>query len=110
MLITSLSVEGIGRFANAARVDGFGAGVNVLAAGNEVGKSTLFKAIRACLFCRHDSKTQGIRDLGSDDSQLPATGQPAFEHGGKRYVISKTLLRSPSAGLTEDRRASPHFA
>jgi uncharacterized protein YhaN len=75
MLITSLSVEGIGRFANAARVDGFGAGVNVLAAGNEVGKSTLFKAIRTCLFCRHDSKTQEIRDLGSDDSQLPATGR-----------------------------------
>jgi hypothetical protein len=36
MLITSLGVEGIGRFASAARVDGFGAGVNVLAAGIEV--------------------------------------------------------------------------
>ena len=110
MLITSLNVEGIGRFANAARVDGFGAGVNVLAAGNEVGKSTLFKAIRTCLFCRHDSKTQDIRDLGSDDSQLPATVQLAFEHGGKRYVIKKCFLRSPSAVLSEDGREIARFA
>ena len=110
MLITALSVEGIGRFASAARVDGFGPGVNVLAAGNEVGKSTLFKAIRTCLFCRHDSKTQEIRELGSDDSQLPATVQLAFEHGERHYVIRKSFLRSPSAVLTEDGREIAHFA
>jgi DNA repair exonuclease SbcCD ATPase subunit len=110
MLITSLSVEGIGRFASAAHVDGFGSGVNVLAAGNEVGKSTLFKAIRTCLFCRHDSRTQEIRDLGSDDSQLPATVELAFEHDGKRYVVKKSFLRSPSAILSEDGREIARFA
>jgi hypothetical protein len=104
MLINALSVEGIGRFAGVARVDGFGAGVNVLAAGNEVGKSTLFKAIRACLFLRHDSKNQELRDLGSDDSQLPATVELDFEHDGRRYVIKKSFLRSPSAVLTENGR------
>jgi hypothetical protein len=110
MLITALTVEGVGRFASTARVDGFGTGVNVLAAGNEVGKSTLFRAIRTCLFCRHDSKTQEIRDLGSDDSQLPATVQLAFEHGGKQYTIKKSFLRSPSAVLTEDGREVARFA
>ena len=109
MLITSLSVEGIGRFASAARVDGFGTGVNVLAAGNEVGKSTLFKAIRTCLFCRHDSKTQEIRELGSDDSQLPATVELAFEHDGKHYKVRKSFLRSPSAVLTENGREIARF-
>jgi DNA repair exonuclease SbcCD ATPase subunit len=104
MLINALSVEGIGRFAGVARVDGFGAGVNVLAAGNEVGKSTLFKAIRACLFLRHDSKTQELRDLGSDDSQLPATVELDFDHDGRRYVIRKSFLRSPAAVLSEDGR------
>src|SRR5580692_8798549 len=101
MYIRNLAVEGIGRFATSARVDGFDQGVNVLAAGNEIGKSTLFKAIRTCLFCRHDSKTQDIRDLGSDDSQLPATVKLAFERAGKRYVIKKSFLRSPAAFLTE---------
>lgn len=110
MLINSLSVEGVGRFSTAARVDGFGAGVNVLAAGNEVGKSTLFKAIRSCLFLRHDSKTQELRDLGSDDSQLPATVQLDFEHDGKRYVIKKSFLRSPSAVLTENGREIARYA
>jgi DNA repair exonuclease SbcCD ATPase subunit len=109
MLITSLGVKGIGRFARAARVDGFGTGVNVLAAGNEVGKSTLFKAIRTCLFCRHDSKTQEIRELSADDSQLPATVHVGFEHGSKRYVIKKSFLRSPSAVLTEDGREIARF-
>jgi uncharacterized protein YhaN len=55
MFIKALAVEGIGRFAAGAHVEGFNQGINVLAAGNEVGKSTLFKAIRTCLFARHDS-------------------------------------------------------
>jgi DNA repair exonuclease SbcCD ATPase subunit len=71
---------------------------------NEVGKSTLFKAIRTCLFARHDSKNQEIRDLGSEGSQLPATVQVTFEQNGHSYVIRKSFLRSPSASLTEDGR------
>jgi chromosome segregation ATPase len=102
MLIRNLAVEGIGRFAGAAHVDGFGEGVNVLPAGNEVGKSTLFKAIRTCLFYRHDSKHQDIRDLASDGSQLPATVELTFEQKGRTYVIRKSFLRSPSASLSED--------
>lgn len=104
MLIKGLMVEGVGCFASAAHIDGFSEGVNVLAAGNEAGKSTLFRAIRACLFSRHDSKGQDIRDLGSDDSQLPATVQLTFLHNGRTYVIKKCFLRSPSATLTEDGR------
>ncbi|MDR3409185.1 MAG: AAA family ATPase [Methylovirgula sp.] len=104
MHIKALTVEGVGRFASAAHIDGFSEGVNVLAAGNEAGKSTLFRAIRACLFARHDSKGQDIRDLGSDDSQLPATVQLTFLHDGRTYVIKKCFLRSPSATLTENGR------
>jgi hypothetical protein len=104
MLITSLSVEGVGRFAMAARVDGFGDGVNVLAAGNEVGKSTLFRSVRTCLFLRHDTKNQDVRDLASDDGQLPATVQLTFLHNGRAYGIKKSFLRSPCAILTEDGR------
>ena len=104
MYIRNLAVEGIGRFATSARVDGFDQGVNVLAAGNEIGKSTLFKAIRTCLFCRHDSKTQDIRDLASDGSLLPATVQLSFAQNGRTYGIRKSFLRSPCAVLTEDGR------
>lgn len=109
MFIKALSVEGIGRFANGARIEGFDRGVNVLAAGNEVGKSTLFRAIRTCLFARHDSKTADIRDLATDGSQLPATIELTFEHGGKTYVIKKSFLRSQSATLTQDGREIARF-
>lgn len=104
MLIKSLMVEGIGRFASAVHIDGFGDGVNVLAAGNEVGKSTLFKAIRTCVYARHDSKVQDIRDLGSDGSQLPATVHLTFVRDGRTYGIRKSFLRSPTATLMEDGR------
>ncbi len=102
MRIQALEVEGIGRFAGIARVDGFGPGVNVLAAGNEVGKSTLFRAVRTCLFCRHDSKASEIRDLAADECQLPASVQLTFERNGHSYVIKKSFVRSPSATLTQD--------
>lgn len=104
MFIKSLMVEGVGRFTSATHIDGFVEGVNVLAAGNEAGKSTLFRAIRTCLFSRHDSKVQEIKDLGSDDSQLPATVQLTFGRNGHTYVIKKCFLRSPSATLIEDGR------
>jgi DNA repair exonuclease SbcCD ATPase subunit len=109
MFIKALAVEGIGRFATGAHVEGFSQGVNVLAAGNEVGKSTLFKAIRTCLFARHDSKTADIRDLASDGSQLPATIQLTFDQNGRTYVIKKSFLRSPSATLSEDGREIARF-
>ncbi len=104
MFIKALTVEGVGRFGTAAHVNGFDEGVNVLAAGNEAGKSTLFKAIRMCLFCRHDSKAQEIRDLAADESQLPLTIELTFVDNGRTYVIKKSFLRSPSASLTEDGR------
>ena len=104
MYIKGLMVEGIGRFVSASQIDGFSERVNVLAAGNEAGKSTLFRAIRASLFSRHDSKGQDIRDLASDNSQLPATVQLTFLHDGRTYVIKKCFLRSPSATLTENGR------
>lgn len=109
MFIKALAVEGVGRFAGRAHVEGFGRGVNVLAAGNEVGKSTLFRAIRTCLFCRHDSKTADVRDLATDGSQLPMTIELTFEHNGKIYVIKKSFLRSPSATFSEDGREIARF-
>lgn len=104
MLITGVTVEGVGRFERLASVRGLGDGVNVLAANNEAGKSTLFRAIRTCLFKRHDSRDQDVRDLGTYHSQLPASVTVTFEQNGKNYEIKKSFLRSVSASLFEDGR------
>ena len=52
MKIRSIVVDGVGKFSSRTEVAGLGSGVNILAAGNEEGKSTVFRAVRACL-CFH---------------------------------------------------------
>jgi hypothetical protein len=64
---------------------------------------------RTCLFCRHDSKTQDIRDLASDGCQLPTSAQFTFAQNGRTCAIRKCFLRSPSASLTEDGREIARF-
>lgn len=100
MRITGVSVEGVGRFASGVRVAGLGPGVNVLAAENEAGKSTLFRAVRACLFERHDSSKDTLRRLASEGLTLPACVTVDFEHGGTAYTLAKKFLRGASASLS----------
>jgi hypothetical protein len=100
--ITGVAVDGVGRFGATSRMTGFGPGVNILAAANEAGKSTFFKAIRACLFERHTARNDALRGLASTGLALPVTVSLGFEHGGKSYEIAKSFIKSPSASLTRD--------
>lgn len=102
MKITHVSVEGVGRFAQAVTIANIAPGLNVLAAPNEAGKSTLFKAVRACMFEKHTAKSEAIRDLASDGASLPVTIELGFEHLCAQYVVRKTFLSSARASLTKD--------
>lgn len=102
MIITGVEVAGVGKFREPMRLTGFGPGVNVLAAPNEAGKSTLYRAVRACFFERHTAAHDGIRRLGSSDAALPAQVRVAFSHGGRDYEIAKSFLRSAHACLRRD--------
>jgi hypothetical protein len=102
MKLLSVSVEGCGRFGTPARIEGFGPGVNILSARNEAGKSTLFRAIRTCLFERHSSTAREIAGLATDGLSLPVSITVAFEHDGKRYEIAKSFLKGKSASLLRD--------
>lgn len=102
MKITHVSVEGVGRFAQAVTISNIAPGLNVLAAPNEAGKSTLFKAVRACMFEKHTAKSEAIRDLASDGASLPVTIELGFEHLGAQYVVRKTFLSSARASLMKD--------
>jgi len=84
MNITSVLVEGVGKFGTRSEIAGLGPGVNILAAGNEAGKSTLFRAIRACLFERHITaghhyarlRPRGTILLGHQIVYKKSSGQP----------------------------------
>ena len=102
MKLLSVAVEGCGRFGTPARIEGFGPGVNILSARNEAGKSTLFRAIRTCLFERHSSTAREIAGLATDGLSLPVSITVAFEHDGKRYEIAKSFLKGKSASLVRD--------
>lgn len=102
MKLLHVSVEGCGRFGTPARVEGFGPGVNILAARNEAGKSTLFRAIRTCLFERHSSTAKDIAALATEGLSLPVSIRVGFEHGGRHYEIAKSFLRGKAASLRRD--------
>ena len=104
MKLTSVTVEGVGRFGTKTSIEGLGAGVNILSASNEAGKSTIFRAIRACLFERHGATGKEIAKLATEGLSLPVSVTLGFEHGGKTYELAKTFIRSPSATLREDGR------
>src|SRR5690242_21190736 len=97
MKITSVALDGVGRFGTRTEIAGLGGGVNILAAGNEAGKSTMFRAVRACLFERHNTKNELVRNLATDGASLPVTVTLGFEHGGRAYTITKSFVKSPAA-------------
>ena len=102
MKLLHVSVEGCGRFGTPARIEGFGPGVNILSARNEAGKSTLFRAIRTCLFERHNTTKEEVEALATEGHSLPVSIRVGFEHEGSRYEIAKSFVRSKSASLTRD--------
>ena len=102
MKILGVEVEGVGMFASPTRIEGLGPGVNILSAQNEAGKSTIFRAIRACLFERHSTKNQEVLGLATTGRSLPVTVTLDFEHDGERYKLTKSFLKSPKAVLRQE--------
>ena len=102
MIITGIEVSGVGRFISPTRLTGFAPGLNMLCAPNEAGKTTLFKALRTCLFQRHSSASEPIKALASSDAMLPVDISVAFRSDGHDYVIRKRFLRGAMAQLTRD--------
>lgn len=99
MRIRGITLEGVGRFAERVRIEGFGLGVNILAAENEAGKSTIFKALRACLFERHGTANKEVKALATEGLSLPVSVSVEFERDGTVYEISKDFLKSAKAQL-----------
>ncbi len=89
MIIDSLMVEGAGRFARPVTLAGFGPGLNLFCDVNEAGKSTLFRALRTCIFERHGTRAEAVRSLASEGLSLPLTVEVAFSHEGRAWRIAR---------------------
>lgn len=99
MIITSLALEGVGRFRSRHVVQGLGNGLNLLCAPNEAGKSTLFRALHVGLFSRFGSSGEDVRMLACLGAQLPVKIDIGFELGGAAYLVSKSFLRDQGCVL-----------
>lgn len=74
MKIRAIRLREVGRFRNAIALEGLSGGLDVLAGPNELGKSTILRAVKLALFEKHTSAKKEI------DSLRPyAGGAPLIE-------------------------------
>lgn len=104
MIITDLTVSGIGRFDTPHRLAGLGPGLNVLAAPNETGKSTLLAALLAVFREKHTASGQGIEALATQGADLAARVDVSLDAGGTQWRIVKSFLRQKRAELWREGR------
>ncbi|AOW49359.1 AAA family ATPase [Acetobacter ascendens] len=98
MILTDIQLECVRRFASPVRLEGLGKGLNVLAAPNEAGKSTLLMALRAALTLRHGSKAQPVKDMQPYGGGAPHIGV-GFEWSGKPCWLEKRFMKGAFARL-----------
>ncbi|NHN88327.1 AAA family ATPase [Acetobacter conturbans] len=103
LIFTALEVEQFRRFSGTCRLDGLGPGLNLLAAPNESGKSTMLAALRALFLYKFSSKTQAIKDLAPYDGGSPCI-RADFTLDGVHYNAEKRFLGRNFARLSEDGR------
>ncbi len=99
MKIRAIRLKEVGRFSEPIALEGLSGGLDVLAGPNELGKSTILKAVKLALCEKHTSK-----DRKTVEALRPhAGGAPLvevdFEIDGKSWRIRKQFLAGRSAEL-----------
>lgn len=99
MIIRALRVAECGRFDRPVAIEGLSGGLDLLVAPNEAGKSTLVRALRACLFQRHRSAHRDLTALKPYRGGAP-TVEVDFDSGGTRWRVRKRFLTERLAEVT----------
>lgn len=103
--ITRLRVEQLRRFRAPLELGGFEPGLNILAAANEAGKSTLVRAIRAAFFERHRSTAvEDLRPWGEGSGAAPLV-ELDFLIDGQGHRLVKSFLGKKRCTLAAGARS-----
>jgi hypothetical protein len=103
--ITRLRVEQLRRFRAPFELDGFEPGLNIIAAANEAGKSTLVRAIRAAFFERHRSTAvEDLRPWGEGSGAAPQV-ELDFLIDGQSHRLVKSFLGKKRCTLVAGTRS-----
>ncbi len=101
MKIRALRLAEVGQFRDPIAVEGFSGGLDVLAGPNELGKSTLFRAIRAVLLTRHTTVGRAVDEMATRGGARSPRIEADFEAQGQLWRITKTYGRGKSAELLD---------
>ncbi|MDX2288836.1 MAG: hypothetical protein NW217_08465 [Hyphomicrobiaceae bacterium] len=102
MKILAVRLAGVGRFAEPVAIEGFSGGLDVLAGPNEMGKSTIFRALREVFATKHKATSKDVRRLVTEGSV--AVGpliEADFDVAGRRYRITKRFHKTQRAELSD---------
>ncbi|BCI68834.1 GTP-binding protein [Acetobacter aceti] len=99
LIFTALEVENFRRFTGVHRLDGLGAGLNLLAASNESGKSTMLAALRALFLYKPGSSTKTTRSFEPYSGGAPRI-LAEFTLNGQTYRFEKQFLKKSFTRLT----------
>jgi hypothetical protein len=99
MILHAIEATHVGRFRERVRLGPFAAGLNILAAPNEAGKSTVIRAAARALFDRHTTRGDELKALQPAGSDLPPRIAVEFETRAGRFRIEKTFLLGPRSQL-----------
>ncbi|MDM0006688.1 AAA family ATPase [Variovorax sp. J22G73] len=104
MKLQRLRIENFKLFRAPLEITGFTDGLNLFAAPNESGKSTIAEAIRAAFFERHRSNVvEHLRPWG--ESSVTPTVELDFELDGKPCKLTKAFLGKKRCELVIDGKA-----
>jgi hypothetical protein len=93
MKIRALRLSDVGSFRTPTALEGLTGGLDVLTGPNELGKSTIFRALQAVFLKKHNSTSiTDIQSRSGGDPQIEAE----FEAAGRTWRITKRFGRSRS--------------
>ncbi|MBU2532145.1 MAG: AAA family ATPase, partial [Alphaproteobacteria bacterium] len=98
MRIEMIELREVGIFSGGVRINGISPGLNVLAGPNELGKSTMLKALTTLFFESHRTAKQTVQALRPYAGGAPWVAS-RFEIGGDRWLLEKQFLSAQRARL-----------
>jgi len=101
MILHRIELTHVGPFRETVSIGPFAAGLNVLSALNETGKSTSMIAAARALFDKHTTKGEELKSLQPVGTDLAPRVAVEFETGAGRFRIEKSFLQSPRSHLKQ---------
>jgi hypothetical protein len=96
--ISAIRLKEVGRFAEPVALEGLSGGLDVLAGPNELGKSTILRAVKLALLAKHTSKTKEIEECRPYGGGAPLI-EVDFEANGAAWRVRKQYLSGRAAEL-----------